>query len=252
MAVQGGDETPLILATQTATTVADLDMEGFNPDQPGVPLSGTSVVTSSDVRTSTTSQPGVGMTIGVPVSSPTSDPHATYTIAANTGVVAPTVPSMATGTSSVTSVLPYSRSQAPMQPYNSNAMYEDNMLLVYVDYIGSIMPILDRQSIATNRPPTPHPTSGKVSFMPYNIANLPTMPYLLNVGSSRLLPAPIQGAPVLSEVALGTPTGLQGDSVSQVGVVVTQAPSSITTPYVTFPPSIQSVIPTTTPQDPTR
>ena len=191
MAAQSGDETPLIFATQTAATVADLDIEGFNPDEPSVPLSGTNVVTSSDVRTSTTSQPGVGMAIGVPVSSPMSDPHATYTIAANTGVVAPTVPSMATGASSVTSVLPYSRSQAPMQPYNSSAMYEDSMLPVYVDYIGSIMLILDRQSIATNWPPTPHPTSGQVWFMPYNSANLPTVPYLLNVGSSRLLPEPI-------------------------------------------------------------
>ena len=27
-----------------------------------------------------------------------------------------------------------------MQLYNSSAMYEDNMLPVYVDYIGSIMP----------------------------------------------------------------------------------------------------------------
>ena len=51
---------------------------------------------------------------------------------------------------------------------------------------------------------------------------------------------------------MGTPTGLQGDSESQVGVVVTQAPSTMTTPYVTFPPSIQSVIPATTPQHPTR
>ena len=171
--------------------VADLDIEGFNPDEPSVPLSGTNVVTSSDGRTLTTSQPGVGMTIGVPVPSPMSDPRATYTITANTGVVAPTVPSMATGASRVTSVLPYSRSQALMQPYKSTAMYEDNMLPVYVDYIGSIMLILDRQSIATNWPPTPHSTSGQVRFMPFNIANLPTVPYLLNVGSSRLLSEPI-------------------------------------------------------------
>ena len=35
MAAQEGDETPLIFATQTATTVADLDIEGFDPDNPG-------------------------------------------------------------------------------------------------------------------------------------------------------------------------------------------------------------------------
>ena len=95
MAAQDGDETPLIFATQTAATVADLDKEGFNPDEPSVSLSGTYIVTSSDVRTLTTSQPGVGMTIHVPASSSMSDPCATYTIAANTGVVAPTVPSVA-------------------------------------------------------------------------------------------------------------------------------------------------------------
>ena len=112
-------------------------------------------------------------------------------------------------------------SQDLMKMYNSSAMYEDNVLPVYVCYIGSIMLILDRQSISTNWPPTSHPTSGQVRFMPYNSANLPTVPYLLNVGSSQLLPEPIRGAPALSEVALGTSIGLQGDSVSQVGVVET-------------------------------
>lgn len=111
------------------------------------------------------------MLISVPASSPVSDPYATYTMAANTGVVVPTIPSVATGTSSVTSVLPYNRSQAPMQLYNSSAMYEDNMLPVYVDYIGSIILILDRQSIATNWPPIPFPTSVQVRFMPNNSAN---------------------------------------------------------------------------------
>ena len=139
-----------------------------------------------------------------------------------------------------------------MQPYNTSAMYEDSMLPVYVDYIGSIMPILDRQSIATNWPPTPHPNSGQVRIMPYNSANLPTVPYLLNVGSSRLLPEPIRRVPALSEIALGTPTGLQSDSVSQVGVIVTQAPPTMITPYVTFPLSIQSMVPATTPQNMSR
>ena len=39
MAAQGGKETPLIFATQMAATVADLDIEGFNPDELSVPLS---------------------------------------------------------------------------------------------------------------------------------------------------------------------------------------------------------------------
>lgn len=80
-------------------------------------------------------------------------------------------------------------------------MYEDARLPVYVDYIGSIMPILDRQSIMMNWPPTPHPASEQMRLMPYNNANLPTVPYLLNVGNQRLLPEPIQGDPALSDLA---------------------------------------------------
>ena len=34
MATEGGDETPLIFATQTAATIADLDIEGINSDEP--------------------------------------------------------------------------------------------------------------------------------------------------------------------------------------------------------------------------
>ena len=160
------------------------------------------------------------------------DSCTSYTRADNTRVMAPTVPSVATGASSVTRILPYSRSQAQIQPYNSSAMYEDSMLPVYVDYIGSIMPILDRQSIATNWPPTPHPTSRQVRFMPYNSVNLPTVPYLLNVGNSRLLSEPIRGVNTMSEIALRTPIGLQRDSMSQVGVVVTRAPTTMTAPML--------------------
>ena len=115
--------------------MADLDIEGFDPDEPSVSLSSTNVMTSSYVRVSTTSQMGVGMSIGVPVSSPMLDPHTSYTSADNTRVIAPTVPSVVTGASSVTSVLPYNRSQAPIQPYISSAMYKDSMLPVYVDYM---------------------------------------------------------------------------------------------------------------------
>ena len=96
MAAQEGDETPLIFATQTAATVADLDIEGFNPDEPGVPLSSTNVVTSSGLRTSTISQSGMGMSIGLQVSSPIPDLCTMYTSADNTKVIAPTVPSVAT------------------------------------------------------------------------------------------------------------------------------------------------------------
>lgn len=73
-----------------------------------------------------------------------------------------------------------------MPPYNSITMYEDNMLPVYADYIGNIMPILDRQSIAANWPPTPHPLTGQIRHMPDNSANIPTIPYIMGVGSPLL------------------------------------------------------------------
>ena len=102
------------------------------------------------------------------------------------------------------------------------------------------MPILDRQSVMTNWPPTPHPATGQVRLMPYNTANLPTVPYLFNVGGSKLLPQPIQGVPALSEVTPTMTADPSGESVSQIGVTSTHPYSTTVAPYVTFPPSIQS------------
>ena len=59
---------------------------------------------------------------------------------------------------------------------------------------------MNRQSIATNWPPTLHPLTGKIRYMPYNSANMPTVLYIMGVGSP-LLPQPIRGAPALSEVS---------------------------------------------------
>ena len=143
-------------------------------------------------------------------------------------------------TSSVVSVVPYICSQVPIQPYNSSAMYKDAMLPVYMDYIGSIMPILDRESVMTNWPPTPHPATRQVRLMPYNTANLPTVTYLFNVGGSKLLPQPIQGVPALSEVTPTMTTDPFGESVSQIGVTSTCLYPTTAAPYVTFPPSTQS------------
>ena len=78
-------------------------------------------------------------------------------------------------------VLPTGAVYQPIQPYNSSLMYEDNRLPAYVDYLGSILPILDWQSV-TNWPGTPHPLTGQVWIMPYNAANLPTVQYILNIG----------------------------------------------------------------------
>ena len=128
-------------------------------------------------------------------------------------------------------------------------MYEDNMLPVYVDYIGNIMPILDRQSISTNWPPMPHPIMGHIRYVPYNSANMPTVPYMLSV-DPQFLPQPIRGALALSEVASGTQPGIQGDSVSQIGVSTTPAVTMPATSYVTFPLSTQSVLPATPAYEP--
>ena len=238
MAAQGGDETPLIFATQTAATVADLDIEGFDPENPsGLPLTCTSVTGNAI---------GVGapFSTSLPIVSSMSplitEPQYLTGTTSRTENTMSVVTSVG-ATASVVSVVPYSYSQVPIQPYNSNVMYEDAMLLVYLDYIGSIMPILDRQSVMTNWPPTPHPATGQVRLMPYNTANLPTVPYLFNVGGSKLLSQPIQGVPAHSEVAPTTNTDPFGESVSQIGVTSTfLSPTTTTAPFVTFPPSNQS------------
>ena len=121
-------------------------------------------------------------------------------------------------TSNVTSITgapvsPTGAVNQPIQPYNSSLMYEDNRLPAYVDYLGSILLILDRQSI-TNWPGTPHPLTGQVRIMPYNAANLPTVPYVLNIGGGGLLPDPIRGQSALSEVASTTSYGAMSSSVS--------------------------------------
>ena len=81
------------------------------------------------------------------------------------GQVIPQAPSSLT-TSTVTSITgalvsPTGDVNQPIQPYHSSLMYEDNRLPAYVDYLGSILPILNHQSI-TNWPGTPHPLTGQV------------------------------------------------------------------------------------------
>ena len=235
MAVQG-DETPLIFATQTAATVADLDIEGFNPENPsGLPLTGPSV-------TGSVTEAGASFSTGFPVISSmssliTESQYITGITSRSENIMS--MMTSAGATSSVVSVVPYTHSQVPIQPYNSSAMYKDNMLSIYVDYMGSIVPILDRQSVMTNWPPTPYPATGQVRLMPYNTANLPTVPYLFNVGGSKLLPLPTQGVPALSEVTPTTTADPFGESVLQIGVTSTHPYSTTVAPYVTFPPSIQ-------------
>ena len=251
MVAEGSDETHLIFATQTAVMVADLEIDGINPKEPGIPFSNTNMVTSSVSGVTVPTMGVMRSSVGVPTIPNVSGLRTTQPIVTDTRNVTPTASSMITGTSStMTNVVPYDRGQASMPPYNSCAMYEDKMLPVYVDYIGNIMPILDRQLISTNWPPTPHPLMGQVRYMPYNSANMPTVPYMLSVGP-QFLPQPIQGAPALSEVASGTQPGIQGDSVSQIGVSMTPVFTTPATSYVTFPLSTQSVLPATPAYEPT-
>ena len=44
MAAEGGDDTPLLFATQTAAAIADLEIEGLNHDEPPVSNIGTEVL----------------------------------------------------------------------------------------------------------------------------------------------------------------------------------------------------------------
>ena len=111
------------------------------------------------------------------------------------------------------SVLPTSAVNQPIQLYNSSLMYEDNKLPAYVDYLGSILLILDWQSVA-NWPGTPGPLTGQVWIMPYGAATLPTVPCVLNIGGRGLLPEPIRGQSALPEVASTTSYGAMSSSVS--------------------------------------
>ena len=156
-----------------------------------------------------------------------------------------TVPSVVLGSSSVGSVVPYDRSSRITPPNNSSAMYEDSALPVYVDYIGNLMPILDRQSIATNWPPTPHPLTRQIRYVPFNRANMPTVPYIMGVSSS-LLPQPIQGQPALSVVASETQPKFSSDSVSQVGVASTPIPVTTAGASIESSEKIQTTINVTT------
>ena len=164
----------MIYSIQTAATVADLEMEDENREPNTCRLTGE----------------GTELTVSISGSGVvTPAPSVTKSTNVLPGQVIPQAHSSLT-TSSVTSVtgapvLPTSAVNQPIQPYNSSLMYEDNRLPAYVDYLGSILLILDQQSV-TNWPGTPHPLTGQVRIMPYNTANLPTVPYVLNIGNRRL------------------------------------------------------------------
>ena len=65
MAAEGSDNTPLIFATQTAATVADLDLEGLNFEEPTVSNVGIDVTMSTSVGRTIASPEKKQMTTGV-------------------------------------------------------------------------------------------------------------------------------------------------------------------------------------------
>ena len=129
-------------------------------------------------------------------------------------------------------VPPYQIAGQQLQPYNSSQMYEDSRLPAYVDYLGSILPILDQQSLP-NWPGTPHPLTGQVRLMPLYRANMPTAPYALNVGDGRLLPKPIRGQAALSEIASTASYGAASSSVSNPNRSQEQSQQPV--PAITYP-----------------
>ena len=182
---------------------------------------------------------------GVPTSPSQLDIQSTVASTLDPGGMFTTVPSVVLRSSSVGSVVPYDRSSRTAPPYNSSAIYEDSALPVYVDYIGNIMSILDRKSIATNWPLTPHPLTGQIRYVPFNRANIPTGPYTTGV-SSPLLLQPIQGQPALSAVASETQPKFLSDSVSQVGAAVTPIPVTAAWAYIQSSKKKQTTINVTT------
>ena len=129
-------------------------------------------------------------------------------------------------------VPPYQIAGQQVQPYNSSQMYEDSRLPAYVDYLGSILPILDQQSLA-NWPGTPHPLTRQVRLMPFHRVNMPTAPYALNIGDGRLLPDPIRGQAALSEIASTTSYGAASSSVSNPNRSQEQSQQPV--PAITYP-----------------
>ena len=189
MAAEGSDETPLIFATQTAATIADLDIDELNLEDPTVTNIDSNITTGS-MDSRTVSSPGrMQIASSVPTSPSRLDIQSTVASTLDPGGMLTTVPSVVLRSSSVGSVVPYDRSSRTTPPYNSSAMYEDSALPVYIDYIGNLMPILDRESIATNWPPTPHPLTGQIRYVPFNRANMPTVPYIMGVSSPLLIAA---------------------------------------------------------------
>ena len=89
---QGGDDTPLIFATQTTATVADLDIEEFNPKDPSIPYIGSCVVTHTVTGVPQVSQADIQSTVGASASLQPVIPHGSYIVSSTVGPMPLTAP----------------------------------------------------------------------------------------------------------------------------------------------------------------
>ena len=77
--------------------------------------------------------------------------------------------------------------------------------------------------------------------MPYNAANLPIMPYILNIGNRGLLPEPIRGQTALLEVASTRSYGAMSSSVSNPICGRPSCAVEQIVPAITYPETPQEV-----------
>ena len=120
----------------------DIDESSF--EEPTISNIDSNITTGSMDSRTMSSSGRLQMACGIPTSLSRTDIQSTVTSTLEPGCMLTTVPSVVLGSSSVGSVVPYDRSSRITPPYNSSAMYDDFALPVYVDYIGNLMPILDR------------------------------------------------------------------------------------------------------------
>ena len=113
---------PLIFATQTAETTADLDIEGINSEEPSAPITSNNTVICGTAGLFMPSPGEVQTMIGASTTSQMSGVQMNHPMVTDRRVTVTTVPTAITRASSVTSMVPYDRSSINVPPYNSSAM----------------------------------------------------------------------------------------------------------------------------------
>ena len=118
MAAEGGDEMPLIFATQTMATIADLDVDDLNLEEPTVSNIDSNITTGGMDSRTMSSPRRMQMESGIPTSLSRTDIQSTVASTLGPGCMVTTVPSVVLGSSSVGSVVPYDdRSSRIIPPF---------------------------------------------------------------------------------------------------------------------------------------